>query len=296
MAMVQNKTRRSVLSSPDSYYSHYIHIRTCDGQPRYQSAVSIVICTLDRPESLNVTLRSLTHQTFKNFEVILIKEKGNLSELRQKGLNAAKSPLVAFIDDDVHCKPGWLDAVVRCFKERPGVVGVTGPTSVTEEYRQNRDIFKYTKIKALYDWLFLDGLAWKPSYLSSCGAPSTASNHTGHTNSYEASFLEACNFTVLREAALAVGGFDPGYTITAEWHEVDLALKLRTKGKLWFSRNAKLFHRPSQAGVYKARLATRHRWDNFIRFQRRWVKPSVKAHLYRGFIWTYLRLKEMRVV
>src|SRR3990167_8042148 len=48
--------------------------------------VSIVICTYGRPQSLNETLTSLTKQTFKDFEVILLTEKGDLSKLRDTGL------------------------------------------------------------------------------------------------------------------------------------------------------------------------------------------------------------------
>lgn len=241
-------------------------------------------------------MASLEKQTFKNFEVILIKEKGNLSELRQKGLYAAQSSLVAFIDDDVYCTPGWLDAVVKCFKDKKEVVGVTGPTEVTKEYRKNRDIFKYRLSRRIYNWLFLDGRSKQPSYLSRCGTPSTASNDPGISYNGEASYLEACNFTVKREAAIAVGGFSFEYTVTAEWHEVDLALKLKKLGTLWYSQKAKLYHRPSQAGVYKARLKTHHRYENFLLFQRIWVKPSFKAYLYRAWVWTYFQLKGFGLV
>ena len=261
-----------------------------------QAYVSIVICTYGRPDSLSVTLASLHSQTYKGFEVILITEKGNLSQLRQTGLEFAEGNVVAFIDDDVFCPETWLKSVVECFVKRPGVVGVTGPTEVTSEYRKNRDIFKYKRIKRLYNALFLDSLGQQPSYLSQVGAPSTSSNDAGVSYNGRAGYLEACNMAVRKRDALSVGGFDRAYTGTSEWCEVDLALKLKTKGELWYSQDAKLYHRPSKAGIYSARLKTLHRWNNFITFQRRWVKPTFRARIYGVFIWVYLKMKSLQMI
>ena len=102
--------------------------------------------------------------------------------------------------------------------------------------------------------------------------------------------------SVKRDDALDVGGFDDALVSTSEWCEVDLALKLRSRGKLIYSSKAALEHRPSKAGIYKARLSTDHRWLNFLHFQKKWIKPSLKTYLYRGFIWTYLRMKNLRMI
>lgn len=251
--------------------------------------VSIVICTYGRPESLNVTLKSLAEQTFKDFEVLLITEKGNLAELRDKGLHASVGRICSFIDDDVYCPTTWLQGVVESFRE--GVLGVTGPTTITEENQKNRDCFKYKKLRKLQEWIFK--VPSDPGKLSVCGAPSMGSNFDGCSYEGEVEYLECCNMSVIKEEAIKVGGFDHSYIRTGEWCEVDLSIKLHAKGKLYFSSLARLEHRPSKAGIYRSRLSTDHRWKNFVHFQRKWVKPSFKRNLYWAFIWTYFKVKQL---
>ena len=256
---------------------------------------SIVICTYGRPESLNDTLLSLSHQTFRNFEIILISEKGDLSRIRQRGLLLAKGDYVSFIDDDVYCPSTWLQSVIQAF-QKEGVIGVTGPTTITGEFRNNRDLFKFKRIKHLYDLWFLDGQADIPGYISKCGAPSTYSNDEGCKYEGKVSYLECCNMSVKRKESINVGGFDPGYIKTSEWSEPDLSFRLGKLGDLNFVQSAGLCHRPSKEGIYKDRLSTLHRWRNFVRFQRQWIEPSLKRHLYWAFIWTYLKMKEFRMI
>ena len=284
----------SLAYSPDSVFFHSGYLYESLDTPRPKKTVSIVICTYGRPESLNDTLHSLAQQTWKGFEVVLISEKGDLSRLRQRGLESAVGDIVSLIDDDVYCEPTWLESVVKTFKERKGVVGVTGPTIITSEYQQNRDSIRYTKLRKLQEWLF--GVPSEPGRLSSCGAPSMASNFEGCEYEGEVAYLECCNMSVKRKEALDVGGFENFYIRTSEWCEVDLSLKIAKKGKLIFVPECKLYHRPSKAGIYKARLQTNHRWENFIKFQKRWIRPGLRTYAYRAFIWTYFQMKSLRMI
>lgn len=229
---------------------------------------------------------------------MLITEKGNLSELRQKGLASSVGRICSLIDDDVYCPPTWLQSVVESFRE--GVVGVTGPTTITKEYQGNRDSIKFRK-----RWIGkLFGKAFKvpsePGKISDCGSYSLESNSEEVTYRGEVDYLECCNMSVLREEALSVGGFDLEYYRTSEWCEVDLSLSLHKKGRLIFCPEAKLYHRPSQAGIYSARISTKHRWDNLLYFHKKWrhkyIKPGLRHGLYLAFIWTYFKLKEMRTI
>lgn len=286
----------SLVYSPSSMLFNFGDIYDIDDTSRRKKNVSIVICTYGRPESLNATLTSLSFQTYREFEILFITEKGNLAELRHKGLIYAKGDIVSFIDDDVYCEPTWLRSVIEAFGKDSKVVGVTGPTTITDEYINNRDIFKYKVFKRIYDFLFLGKLKDFPSRLSPCGTPSTASNDHDVSYTGPCDFLEACNMSVKRKEALSVGGFDKIYDRTSEWCEVDLGLKLRQRGNLVFSKDAKLCHRPSKSGVYKHRLDTRHRWENFMRFQRRWIQGGFTTLAYRGFIWTYLKMKNYQMI
>lgn len=290
--MVEN-TRQGMVPSPSGLHNNSFIVLYPNITPWINKIeVSIVICTYGRPESLNETLLSLTKQTFRDFEVLLITEKGNLASLRDKGLKSAIGSIVAFIDDDVYCPPTWLEGVVKSFRE--GVVGVTGPTVISEEYQKNRDCFRYKRIRAFQEWLFR--VPSDPSKLSVCGAPSMGSNFPGCRFEGEVDYLECCNMSVKREDAIAVGGFDHNYKRTGEWCELDLAMRLRKRGRLVFTQQSLLHHKPSKAGIYSNRLSTEHRWKNFIYFQKKWVKPSLLTYIYRGFIWTYFQLKQMRTI
>lgn len=291
-ARVLEGAGRCVVSASSNVLFDSVSVRRPDRPCLFAPDVSIVICTYGRPESLNETLHSLCNQTFKNFEIILITEKGNLSELRDNGLRSAAGGIVSFIDDDVYCPPNWLAGVVEGFRE--GVVGVTGPTIITEEYRRNRDSIAFERhLKPLWR---LFGVSDKPGHLSPTGAPSMASNFEGCQYQGTVDYLECCNMSVKRKEALDAGGFDIRFTGTGEWSEPDLSLKIAKKGALWFSPECRLYHRPSKQGIYTARLRTTHRWKNFMVFQRRYVRSSLKTYLYRGFVWLYFTLKTNRMI
>ena len=280
--------------SPIDVSRYSLNIRFCGDKIIGQPHVSIVICTLGREKELDEVLRSLEAQTYKDFEVILITGRGHLSSLRQRGLEASSSDVVVFIDDDVYCPKTWLKSIVKCFESGDGRLGVTGPTWIEDKYRSNRDIFKHGFFKKLYDNYFVgDFIKDKPSHLSDCGCPSMLSNDTNHYYVGHCHYLEACNMAVLRERALACGGFNDRYTGTSEWCELDLAMRMGGYINLWYDSDCGLFHRPSKAGVYKARLSTWHRWKNFMVFQNTWVKLSPRTLVYRTFVWTYLVMKNM---
>ena len=287
---------RGMVYASNSLSGNSFYIRTPSNKPWYKADVSIVICTYGRPESLNATLKSLTQQTFRDFEVLLITEKGNLSELRQKGLVNSFGSIVSFIDDDVYCESTWIESIVKAFKKDSKVLGVTGPTTITDEYRHNRDIFKYNIFREIHDRVFLGNKRFYPSHLSRCGTPSMASNDSELNYAGRCDYLEACNMSIKRKEALDAGGFDPIYYRTSEWCELDLAIKIGHKGTLLFVPEARLFHRPSVQGIYGARLRTAHRWDNFKSFQKRWVRPSFLRVLYWAWVWVYLKMKSYRMI
>ena len=286
-------------ASPIDVFRDTLNIRFPSTMPHSKVSHSIVICTYGRPESLNETLKSLELQTFKDFEVILLTEKGHLAQLRDDGLRASVGDVVSFIDDDVYCTPTWAESIHQAFK-RKGVVGVTGPTLITEEYKRNRDVFKYRLFKRLHDVVFLGWLAKQPSHLSKCGCPSMYSNELGCKYDGPVDYLECCNMTVKRKEAIDAGGFKHEYIKTGEWAELDLSLRLSSFGSLYFSPSVALFHKPSKAGIYSARLNTQHRWENFMRFQKQWegkrINRSLRTYAYRSFVWLYLKMKKNSMI
>lgn len=101
-------------------------------------AVSVVICTRDRPEPLRIALTSVLAQDYPDFDVIVVDNAPStdatarivadlddprvhlvtepvpgLSTARNAGVAATTRPWVAFTDDDVRTDPGWLRALAR---------------------------------------------------------------------------------------------------------------------------------------------------------------------------------------
>lgn len=106
----------------------------------------MVISTLNRATALNDCLQSLRHQTYDNFEVVLVNGpstdwtsdvlapyasdvklvqigEANLSKSRNQGIAAAAGEFVAFLDDDAIAEPGWIENIVQHFSD-PAVGGV----------------------------------------------------------------------------------------------------------------------------------------------------------------------------
>ena len=123
--------------------------------------VSVVIATTNRARSLRVTLDALRHQTYRDFEVIVVQgpcddgtddllaeregqlrvvhnPERNLCKSRNLGIDLAAGEVVAFIDDDGVPEPRWLEELVVPFAE--SAVGGAGglvydQTGVQLQYR-----------------------------------------------------------------------------------------------------------------------------------------------------------------
>lgn len=111
---------------------------------------SLIMATVGRTEEVRVFLDSLSSQTFRDFELIVVdqnpddrlapilapyekespvlrlrSEKG-LSRARNVGLEHAGGEILAFPDDDCAYLPDTLERVDRFFTDNPGVSGITG--------------------------------------------------------------------------------------------------------------------------------------------------------------------------
>jgi GT2 family glycosyltransferase len=111
-------------------------------------AVSVVICTRDRPKHLRRCLESIARLRFPPEEIIVV-DNGNqreetrrvteafekvryvveprpgLSRARNTGVRATACQLVAFTDDDIVVGDDWLFHLVTALQD-PGVAGATG--------------------------------------------------------------------------------------------------------------------------------------------------------------------------
>lgn len=112
--------------------------------------VSLIMATLNRKIEVEKMLSSLSKQTYKNFEVIIVDQneenfleniiksfdslnikhiridKKGLSLARNIGLNYIEGKIVGFPDDDCQYKEDTLEEVVRFFYKNKEVGAVTG--------------------------------------------------------------------------------------------------------------------------------------------------------------------------
>jgi len=230
-------------------------------------------------------MESLWAQTNQDFEIITIKEEGPLAALRNKGAKQAKGKYLIFIDDDVVCEPQWMQSIFDAFRDHD-IAGVSGPSYTKNEFRNNRDCFRFP--------LFLISKR-TPGMLSKWGQWSLAATDEKCNYEGEVDYLEACNMSFKANAFWQVGGFDEAYKGIGDWSEPDLCYRLRRYGHtLFFSPTVKVEHRPSQSGAYKKRLQKCNRMENYNLFSSKFLKQSIRHRCYKQLLKTYFWWKEKK--
>ena len=268
---------------------HNIHDNVWNPNYKDWPEASIIIPTLGRSESLKRCLESIKVQSFENFEVILVTEKGPLAELRNTGAKRARGRYLIFIDDDTRVTRNWLRELLVSIKSSPSVGGASGTCIITDKDRQSRDLFHYRFFKKLYDLIFLGERRDIPGTITASGAWTTAAADETCVYDGQVDYLEACNMAFRKDAFWEVGGFDEIYKGVGDWSEPDIAFKIRGKGyKLLFNHKAKLYHEPSQDGAFGRRAKeSKIRLDNYLTFSQRWIRPCWRHELFKLFIRSY---------
>lgn len=135
-------------------------------------------------------------------KVIVEKAKG-VTRARQKGFEAAKYDLVAFIDADNHLPEGWLDQALKSMR-KPDVVAVSGPVVYHE----------LSLLKRAFTWAFY--AVAKPLSLF-------------------LPMLQGGNFMLRKKSLQTVGGFDT--TIDFYGEDSNTAIRLSNVGRVVFDTN-----------------------------------------------------------
>jgi GT2 family glycosyltransferase len=188
---------------------------------RAAPAVSLAICTKDRPELLKRLLESMRHLRPHNgaqpFEVLIVdnapsdestrvvcagfpdvryvrEAKAGLNFARNRAIRCASGDFLAFLDDDVVVDRWWLEGLYEALAENPTAAAVTGlvlpykletPSQVLFEaqggFRRGFDKLRYHQGSMPDD----------PMY--PCGA---------------GTFGAGCNMVLRRDVLLSLGGFD----------------------------------------------------------------------------------------
>lgn len=240
--------------------------------------LSVIICTSGRPESLKKALLSLKQQSFKDLEILIIRESP-LVKARDLGWRKARGEIVSFIDDDVVVDKNWAKNLIAIFQDHPEVGGVSGPTIVPENLLKNRLVFwwyeKKNWLTKLWVKLVLDDQPLAVGKITKIGWWSPGSNFKSCLKLkglQEVDYLEACNMSLRRELVRQAGGFDLGFRGTSEWCELDLAMRVKQLGyRLVWSREVKVEHHVARSGVFIKRKNWWERIINYLRFRQKWL-------------------------
>ena len=118
---------------------------------RTDGSITVTICTMDRPEILERTLRALEGQSDRDFDVVVVDDsippdpgaarraaagerfrvvRGDgegLSRARNQAWQAADSEWVVYLDDDVVPDPRWIEHLRAAMAAHPEADVVSGP-------------------------------------------------------------------------------------------------------------------------------------------------------------------------
>jgi GT2 family glycosyltransferase len=222
--------------------------------------VSVVVCTHNGQRTLDECLARLAGLTYPDYEVIVVNdgsgdasaeiarrhsailiqtEHRGLGHARNKGIEAARGEIVAFLDDDAYPDADWLHYVAALLRAN-GHAGVGGPNIPPED----------------------DG------FLAECVAAAPGGPIHVLVSDREAEHVPGCNMAFRKDVLEEVGGFDERFEAAGD--DVDLCWRLQKANRtLGFSAGAVVMHRRrdsirrylrQQYGYGKAEALLERKW------------------------------------
>lgn len=224
----------------------------------YSILITIIVPTINRYNDLLNTLYSLSKQSIRDFEVIVVDQtlvdrrdisgesavpvkyiQSNLqsaSAARNIGILEAKGKYLLFLDDDVIINDvNFLQHYLGAYTSDPRVPGVVGCV-LEDDQKITKRRHWLSRIKR-NGWLF-----FPQNFGEFCLIESGRS----------------CNLSVKRNIALAVNGMDENFEKGAHREEADFCVRVsREYGPFLFSPNACLYHIGNPVGGIRS-------WDSDI--------------------------------
>lgn len=145
-------------------------------QPKLIPRFSLVLCTINRRQEVDRFLESLSKQSFKNFEVVIIDQNDGefldstvakwanrlriehikvlfrgLSRARNYGISYTKGDLIAFPDDDCEYQPSTLETVEIFFRQNATASIVIGKQISKIYSKKNSSPIQCKQIENVFD-------------------------------------------------------------------------------------------------------------------------------------------------
>ncbi|MCW4029805.1 MAG: glycosyltransferase family 2 protein [Candidatus Bathyarchaeota archaeon] len=243
-------------------------------------ALSVIIPTKNSAKRISNCLKSLFHQSFKSFEVIIVDGHSTDDTVRlasafpvtvcyenygtrggacNVGAQNAKGDILVFTDDDCLFPPDWLRQVYDCFAKNPHLTAFGGlDVNVEDDTLSSRS-------RGIFD---------------TYGRQETASD-------IDAVFrIKGCNSAYQKGAFFRLGGFDPSLKY---WEESELHVRMfcepNTKNQLLFEPRIAINHYRHAESPYRIRKIMRYGVP--VLTKRDIFMTSLKAHYSAAFT-TYL--------
>ncbi|MBU6249005.1 MAG: glycosyltransferase [Xanthomonadaceae bacterium] len=169
------------------------------------------------------------------------------------GAAAARGEFVVLLNNDTQVTAGWIDALLRCFAERPGC-GIAG----------SRLVYPDGRLQEAGALVFADGSAWNLGrFEPRDAAPFRYRRRTD--------YVSGAALMIRRETFERIGGFDTRYA-PAYYEDADLAFTVRRLGlEVWYEPASTVVHFEGiSAGTDIDAGMKRHQRPNQAVFANKW--------------------------
>lgn len=228
------------------------------------TGLSVVVRTFNSEKTIKDCIRSLLDQDYPDYEILIVDGGSTDSTLQivqtypvkvlqevpsenpcNRGIEEARSAVVALIDDDCTAEPTWLTRIVRHFQDRKlaAVGGQELAPSGSKYWPRCFEALRKVETKFLFHWGSVEQIS-------------------------------TCNVAYRKEALLEVGGFN-NYLFSGE--ETELNWRLSKKGwKVVFDPELVVTHKrkPSLPRYFRQQFRTEFGMAQVIRMHSDFIKPS----------------------
>ncbi|MEM9649721.1 MAG: glycosyltransferase [Bacteroidota bacterium] len=226
--------------------------------------VSIIICTRNRKEELLRICRSISPQSYTNYEIVIVdssnKEKTEKSEIeeliagtnnivfinsepgltkqRNIGLNAANGDLFFFFDDDMILEENFLEEMVKVYQSNHDYYGGMG--AFTD--------FKPPRLKHRFKKLVKNFFLLQQDYGNGKFHKSGFPQHPfGKEVFMETEVIGGAMMSFRREV-FEEFKFDEHFSAYSYMEDVDISRRVSNKYKLFYNPKARAEHRHGEGG------------------------------------------------